>query len=409
MKHVIIVGDGMADEAIPMLLNRTPLQVARTPHMDRIARAGRVELLQTSYPGLPVGSIVANMAILGYDPRRYYPAGRASFEALAHQIELDDNDLAFRCNLIHVDSEGRISDFTAGQIPSETAKHMIAGIIRPQDMELYPGISYRNLLVWRGMGCDPEEIKVHPPHENIGRHYREILPRGRSERAEACMSVLRNFLESSKHELATRQKPATMLWPWSASRRPSLPSFTDRWGLKAGLVCGMDFLNGIAISAGIEAHPVPGATAYIDTNYAAKRQRAINYIERFDFVLVHINAPDEESHQGNLLGKIRSIELIDQQIVGPILDHLQQYHGDAYRIAVLPDHYTRLRDRQHGREPVPVAVSGSDIDVQGRSSYCEGAAEGAVTQAHEWLGRLMARDMAEHGNPLASRLASAFV
>lgn len=245
------------------------------------------------------------------------------------------------------------------------------------------------------MGCDPDEFEQHPPHDNIGRPYRDILPRGRSARAEAHLSGLRVFLEQSRRQIQSGPEGASMLWPWSASRRPDLPSFTQRWGLTAGLVCGMDFLNGIAHCAGIVARPVPGATAYIDTDYAAKRLRAIDFVERFDVVLVHVNAPDEESHQGDLAGKIRSIELIDRWILGPIHDHLLRRHPGRHRIAVLPDHYTRLRDRRHGDEPVPVALCGAGIEARYATRYSEQAAAGPVVPAHLWLEHFLAREAQE--------------
>lgn len=389
MKHLIVVGDGMADEPQALLEGKTPLEAAATPNMDRIAARGRVERLRTSYAQLPVGSIVANMALLGYDPRRYHPAGRASFEAKAHGIELAPGEIAFRCNLISLDAQHRIADFTAGQIPCADARRILASLEPPEGMRLVPGLSYRNLLLWRDIGCAVEEIEMHEPHECIGVPFRGILPRGRGIRAEKRMRELRAFLERSRRQISARPEGASMLWPWSASRRPRLPDFRELWGLRAGLVCGMDFLIGIARSAGIEAIPVPGATAYIDTDYEAKLERALSYLERFDFVFVHVNAPDEESHQHRLEGKIRSIELIDERILGPLLERLDRRYPAAHRIAVLPDHVTRVRDGRHGRAPVPVAISGSGIVPDGARRYREREASGVPIRAHRWLERLI--------------------
>lgn len=401
MKHLIVVGDGMADEPQAALDGKSPLEAAATPTMDRIAARGRVERLRTSYAGLPVGSIVANMAILGYDPRRHYPSGRASFEARARGIELAPGEIAFRCNLISLDAQHRIADFTAGQIPCADARRILASLKPPEGMRLVPGLSYRNLLLWRDIGCAVEEIEMHEPHESIGLPFRGILPRGRGIRAEKRMRELRAFLERSRRQISGRPEGASMLWPWSASRPPSLPDFGERWGLRAGLVCGMDFLIGIARSAGIEAAPVPGATAYIDTAYDAKLERALAYLERFDFVFVHLNAPDEESHQRRLEGKVRSIELIDERILGPLLERVERRYPAAHRIAVLPDHFTRLRDGRHGRAPVPVAICGSGIAPDGAMRYREGEASGLPIRAHRWLERMF--DLGRKGrSPIAS-------
>lgn len=367
MKYIIIIGDGMGDLPVPALDNHTPLEAAQTPYLDRIAKNGRTGLMQTVFPNLPVGSIVANMGILGFDPYEYFPHGRASFEALAKNITLHDNDLAFRCNLISLDGE-RIRDFTAGLIPDQHAQQMLTSFRIEHDsyeVEIYPGMSYRNLLIVRNANINAEEIVCFEPHMNIGQEIHDILPHGRSVPARQLVPFLRRIVLSSipqfKELNAKYHTRADMIWLWSPSAPPAMPSLNELYGISGGIVCGMDFLKGIGCAARLKFEHIPGTNAYIDTNYAGKLDCARRFLHDVDLVYVHINAPDEEAHQRNVAGKVKSIELLDSKIIGPLYEYCEAQWPDDYRMMILPDHYTLLSDGTHTTHLVPVTIYGKGI------------------------------------------------
>lgn len=390
MKYLIVVGDGMGDRPVPELDNRTPLEAARTPNIDRIARMGRVGLMQTIFPNLPIGSIVANMGIMGFDPYEYYPHGRASFEALAKGIVLEPDDLAFRCNLISLNGT-RIKDFTAGMISDGDALTMLTHLRVDRDsfeIEIYPGMSYRNLLIIRDAGIPADEIVCFEPHMNIGEEIHDILPHGRSARARKFIPVLRKIMLDSIEQFRELNKrfhtKADMIWLWSPSAPPALPDMLQTYGVTGGVVCGMDFLKGIGLAAGLRIEHIPGANAYIDTNYAGKLEVAKRFLQEHDFVYVHINAPDEEAHQRDVEGKIRSIELIDEKIVGPLLEFCQSHWPGNFRIMVLPDHYTLLSDGTHTADRVPVAIAGKGIQPNDADRLTE---RQAIEKSSDYYGR----------------------
>ncbi len=380
----------MGDRPIPELDHRTPLEAAKTPNMDRIARMGRVGLMQTIFPNLPIGSIVANMGIMGFDPYEYYPHGRASFEALAKGILLEPDDLAFRCNLISLDGS-KIKDFTAGMISDGDAQTMLTHLKFDKDsfeIEIYPGMSYRNLLIIRNAGIPADEIVCFEPHMNIGEEIYDILPHGRSSRARKFIPVLRKIMLDSIEQFKMLNKrfhtKADMIWLWSPSAPPNLPDIFELYGVTGAVVCGMDFLKGIGLSAGLRIEHIPGTNAYIDTNYKGKLETAKKFLQEEDFVYVHINAPDEESHQRSVKGKIKSIELIDQEIVGPLLEFCEQNWPGEYRIMVLPDHYTLLSDGTHTADRVPVAIAGKGIRPNGATRLTE---RDAIEKSTDYYGR----------------------
>ncbi|MCA9742827.1 MAG: 2,3-bisphosphoglycerate-independent phosphoglycerate mutase [Deferribacteres bacterium] len=377
MKYIIIIGDGMGDLPVPELQNRTPLEAARTPHLDEIAQKGRLGLMQTIFPNLPVGSIVANMGILGYDPYQYYPHGRASFEALAKGITLDEGDLAFRCNLISLANDC-IKDFTARQISDGEALTMLTHLKVEKDgleIEIFPGMSYRNLLIIRNANIPADEIVCFEPHMNIGQEIHGILPQGRSPAARAFIPVLRKILLKSIEQFNELNKKfhtqADMVWLWSPSSRPDLPDILDKFGVSGGVVCGMDFLKGIGLAAGMRTEHIPNTNAYIDTNYAGKLETAIKYLKSQDLVYVHINAPDEEGHKRDVKGKVKSIELIDEKIIGPLFKFCENAWPDDYRLMILPDHYTLLRDGTHTSHQVPVVLFGKGVKPDAATKLTE--------------------------------------
>jgi 2,3-bisphosphoglycerate-independent phosphoglycerate mutase len=369
MKYLVLIGDGMADEPLPEIGGQTPLEHAHTPHMDRIARDGLCGLLQTIPDGFEAGSDVANLSILGYDPRKYY-TGRGALEAASMEVPLAADDVAYRCNLVTVE-EGVMKDFTAGHISSEEG----AALIRSLDAELpdvsaRPGISYRNLMVVpRGKGAETT-----PPHDIVGQSITPYLPRG------GDADLLIHCMEASSVIFATHpvnrarhrdgKAPATTIWPWSGGKKPSLPLFKETYGLSGGMISAVDLLNGIARYAGLEVIRVPGATGYIDTDYQAKARYALRAMDHLDFLYLHVEAPDEAAHMGSLEEKVRAIERFDE-MVGTILG---EFSGV---VAVLPDHPTPIRIKTHARSPVPFAVIGKGKDGCARFSEAE-AAKGSL-------------------------------
>jgi len=366
MKYVIIISDGAADFPVHSLGHKTPLEVANIPGMDFIAKNGKTGLMQTSFPELPVGSIVANMGVLGFNPLDLYPNGRASFEALAKGIKLGSKDVAFRCNLISLEGD-RIKDFTAGMISEEDALNIVNNFkIKYKNMELYFGQSYRNTLVLRNVNFFAHELQAFEPHEHIGMNIKEIFIRAKEPNAEDGVDMLNSFLMDSIEQIKELNKKfntkADMFWLWSPSSTPKLPSFKKKFGLNGAVVSGMDFLQGIGIDAGMTAEHIPGTNGYITTNFKGKLEYAKKYLKNHDFVFIHLNAPDEEAHQRTPETKVKAIEKVDEEIIVPILDYLALNYPNDFRIAVLPDHYTLLKDGTHNNIHVPYAVYGKGIE-----------------------------------------------
>jgi 2,3-bisphosphoglycerate-independent phosphoglycerate mutase len=377
MKSVIVCLDGMSDFPHPALDERTPMQAARTPHLDALARRGALGRAQTSFPALPCGSPVANLAILGYDPHRYHPHGRSSFEALAAGTRLRPGDLAFRCNLIE-ERDGAIADFTAGQIDTDVAAELVWSYdTGDAKLELYVGQQYRHCLIVRDAHVPPEELVLAPPHCHQGEPTEPLLPRGTTPRAQMLAHTLRRFMTESRRHLARSGTRATMFWLWSAAGRPLLPSFEDTFGRRAALVCGLDFLKGIAIAAGIETKNIAGATGYIDTNLRAKLRFCINYLRNYDVLYVHVNALDEAAHVRDPVLKARMLERVDGELLGPLVAYLERAHSDSWRIAVLPDHYTLSLDGTHHPRPVPVLIAGAGVAGAGAARFTEDATRDA--------------------------------
>jgi 2,3-bisphosphoglycerate-independent phosphoglycerate mutase len=380
MKHVIFCIDGMADFPHPALGNRTTMEAARTPYLDRLTGQGTIGRAQTSYPNLPCGSPVANLAILGYDPSKYHPNGRSSFEALAAGTRLRPGDISFRCNLVTISSDARIADFTAGQIDTDIAAELVwAYEVGDSKMELYVGQQYRHCLIVRDAHVPPEELVLAAPHCHQQQPMEPLLPRGTTPRAEALAHKLRAFMLDSRASIASFNEStptkATMFWLWSASSSPLLPSFESTYGKRAALVCGLDFLKGIAIAAGIETKNIIGATGYIDTNLRAKMRFTINYLRNYDFVYIHVNSLDEAAHNRDPILKTRMLEQVDTQIIGPLHSYLERNHADHWRMMVIPDHYTLSIDGTHHPRPVPVLLAGHGVVATGQHRFTEAAAE----------------------------------
>ncbi len=381
MKYVLIIPDGCADEPQASLGGRTPLAAARTPAMDAIAVQGRVGLSRNVPSHLPPGSDVATLSLLGYDPASHY-TGRAPLEAAAQGIELGPQDWAIRCNLVTIENQV-MRDFTAGHISSEEAAVLMRSaaleLVGDLPLEFRPGVSYRNLVIYRGhqqpapFGPDTQTT---PPHDLTDGLVVDDYPRG-----SGCQ-LLHDLMGRSGsvfagHPInaarrAAGQLPATHLWLWGLGGSPQLEPFQQRYGLRGAMITAVDLLRGLAALLGWQRIEVPGATGYTDTDYAAKGRYAVQALDSTDLICVHIEAPDEAAHEGDLAAKIESLEQIDQHVVGPLWQALRD-RGD-YRILVSPDHPTPLRTKTHSREPVPFVMAGQGIPPDAETRYDESSA-----------------------------------
>jgi len=378
MKYVIILGDGMADEPLAELGGRTPLEYAEIPNMDRIAREGRCGMLRTVPDGFEPGSDIANLSILGYDPRTTY-TGRGPLEAASMGVTLQDGEIAYRCNLVAV-RDGVMEDFNAGHISNAEG----AGLLRDLDAALgdvrvYPGVGYRNLMVVPGA----RGAETTPPHDIVGQPVAEFLPRG--EDAGILLDCIKRAREVfaghpvNRRRLQEGRTPATVIWPWSGGRKPLLAPFHEKYGLHGGVISAVDLLSGIARLAGMEVIHVPGATGFLDTDYEAKARYAVDALDHLDFVYMHVEAPDEAGHMGSVEEKVRAIERLDEAI-GIILDRPDT------TVAVLPDHPTPIRYKTHTMEPVPFAILGKGRDdVQAFSEREAAKGSFGLVQAPEFL------------------------
>jgi 2,3-bisphosphoglycerate-independent phosphoglycerate mutase len=381
MKYILLVPDGAADNPLPELDGKTPLQAARTPNMDRLAENGLVGSVQVTPLDMYPGSDAANMALLGYDPVKYY-TGRGPVEAAAMGIPMEQKDVAFRCSLVSTDGS-KLLDYSSGHIATEEARKIIDLAnqkLGTPSMRLFPGVSYRHILRWTG---GPTEVKTAPPHENMGKLLSEIYPVGEGE------SKLKTFIEDSINLLDDLpynrmcrnegKMPANMLWPWSPGRAPQLTPFFKLRGVTGAVISAVDVVRGLGVLSGLEIINVPGATGYFDTNYAGKGKAAIEALNRHDFVWVHVESPDEAGHAGSIDEKIRGIENFDRHVVGTIVSEMK--HLDDYRLLCAPDHKTPIATRGHEVGPVPFLLfdSRSQIKGGGKLPYDErGEAEARV-------------------------------
>ena len=360
----------MADYPIPERDNKTALQIASTPNLDFIATAGICGAVKTIPEGMDAGSDIATLSILGYDPAKYH-TGRGPLEAVGMHIPLDEGDIAFRCNLI-TESEGRIVDYSGGHITNEEARGLIAALneklpirVEGTQIKLYPGVSYRNVLVLKSGDYVFErekEVGGAPPHDIIGARIADELPR--EEILKNIVLTSREILEG--HEINVRRaaenkRKANMVWLWSGGRKPSMPAFCDTYGVSGSVISGVYLVKGVGRCVGLDVIDVPGATGYIDTNYAGKAEYALRSLREQDFVLVHVEAPDEAGHLGDIDLKVKAIEDFDKFVVGKMLRGLEDEFADTggedgYKILVMPDHYTPVSVRTHTKEPVPFAI-----------------------------------------------------
>ncbi|MFO7812692.1 MAG: cofactor-independent phosphoglycerate mutase [Pelovirga sp.] len=398
MKYIILLGDGMADEPMTELDGKTPLEAAHTPHMDDLCRKGRVGLAATVPDGYPPGSDVANLSVFGYNPADCY-SGRSPLEAASMGVELEPEDVAFRLNFVWLEAHfGKIymGDFAAGHISTEEATELIQclhGELGGDEFHFYPGVSYRHLMVWKN---GKDQLRFTPPHDISTQSIEDHLPQGEGA------AILHDLMNSAQmllldhpvnnRRVAQRQLPANSIWLWGHGRRPTMETYQQRYGLSGAVISAVDLIRGIGVNAGLDIILVPGATGYIDTNYRGKAEYAIGALKSRDFVYLHVEAPDEAAHGGLLKEKIEAIENFDREVVGTIINSLDQI-GDC-RILVTPDHPTPVAKRTHTRDPVPFVLYDSRCDFASSAlaySEKEAAKTGYQVKGHELMNLLLDR------------------
>ncbi|HEX4054606.1 MAG TPA: cofactor-independent phosphoglycerate mutase [Tepidisphaeraceae bacterium] len=390
MRYAIIIPDGAADEPLKELGGKTPLEAADTPNMDRIAMEGRLGTVRTVPEGFESGSDVATMCLLGYDPHVYH-TGRAPLEAAAQRIPLSPTDWVFRCNLVTVIG-GIMKDHSAGGITDAEAKRLITDLsdhLKLPGFEFHTGVSYRNLLVYRGQ--QEFDVTTRPPHEIPEEPIARNLPKGNGS------EILRNIMDESAvllvdHEVnRARRKagrnPATQVWLWGQGHAPNMPKFKQKFGIGSGcMITGVDLLRGLAALLGWDVHEVDGMTSFHDTNYAGQGRETAGMLDKYELVFSHIEAPDEASHQADWKTKVQAIEHIDKFVVGPVLEKLRTF--GQWRILVMPDHPTNIGTRKHGYAPTLFAMAGTGVRKAGSLAYSEknAAASGLfIERGHELM------------------------
>jgi len=361
-KYAIILPDGAADEPVESLGGLTPLEAAKTPHMDWIARTGRIGTVRTVPEGFVPGSDVATMSLLGYDVREHY-SGRAPIEAVARNIRLHPDDVVFRCNLVNI-TDGTMTDFTAGHITTPEARRIVEdlnALCGGPDLVFHPGVSYRNLLVIRDR--EAMDVSCMPPHDIPGERVAPYLPKGKSAgRIRELMDKAAPILAGHEVNRLRREagKPtASHIWLWGQGVVPIMQRFRLRFGVRGAVIAAVDLIRGLGKLLGWPIIEVPGATGYIDTDYAAKGRYAASALDEYDLVAVHVEAPDEAGHQGDARAKLETLERIDACIVGPVLEKLRGF--DRWRILIAPDHPTPVGRKTHTDAPPPFCMAGSDV------------------------------------------------
>lgn len=361
MKYVVVLCDGMADYPVPALGGKTPMMVAKKPHIDALAAKAEVGLVRTVAPGLKPGSDVANMSVLGFDPHRFY-TGRSPLEAASIGIDMKDSDVSLRTNLVTLSDKGEpfadkvIEDYCADDISTEEARQLIEAVqaaFGGGEYDFYTGVSYRHCLIWHGGTTElgnmtpPHDItgKVIGPHLSTAETARPLL-----EMMEKSFDLLKDH-PVNKARVAAGRRPANCIWLWGEGKRPALRPFEALYGIKGGMVSAVDLLKGIANCAGMEVAEVPGATGYIDTDFEGKAKAALDLLTRNDLVYVHFEAPDECGHRNEPENKVKAIEMIDSRVLPFLEEGLEQY--EDYKILLLPDHPTPIVTRTHASDPVP--------------------------------------------------------
>ena len=400
MKYIVMLGDGMADYPIDELGGRTPLEAAKKPNIDRLAQGGELGMVKTVPEGLKPGSDVANLSAMGYDPLKCY-TGRSPLEAVSIGIQMTDTDVAFRCNLVTLSDEPEYADktmmdYSSGEITTAEAVELIKAVdeaFRTDKILFYPGISYRHCMIWRE---GPVGLDLTPPHDISDRKVTDYLPQNPVilDLMERSYQVLKDH-PVNRDRQARGLNPANSIWLWGEGTKPGVSRFEDVYGVKGSVISAVDLIKGIGICAGMKVIEVEGATGNIDTNFKGKGEAALEtLLDGQDLVYIHVEAPDECGHHGDMEGKIRAIELIDEQIVGPLLKGLEDA-GEDYSILVMPDHPTPIAIKTHISDPIPYLLYRSTEPVEsGISTYTEktGKSTGRyVAQGHELMKKLLGK------------------
>lgn len=384
----MVIGDGMTDLPLKELDGETPLQRAHTPNMDFMAKNGSCGMLKTVPDGMEPGSDVANLSIMGYDPKKYY-TGRGPLEAASIGAELSDNDVGFRCNFI-TKEEGILADFNAGHISTAEASQLIEALNQSfyQYGKFYLGTSYRHLFVYNDTGS--ATLKSTPPHDVVGEPISQNLLKPENDPRSSKLNELMHKSSDvllkhpvNKKRLDEGKKPANMIWLWGQGIKPQMTQFIDNYGLKGATITGVDLIKGIGTYLGLTNVRVPGATGYYDTDYCGKVNFALEALEDHDLVFIHVEAPDEAGHAGDIQEKIMAIERIDRRILGKLLEELPSL-GD-YAIAILPDHPTPISIRTHTSDPIPYAVYSPGCESDNTQSYNEEAVENSFKNSSKKL------------------------
>ncbi len=371
-KYIILLGDGMADLPLDELGGRTVLEAARTPNMDFMAQNGLNGMTRTVPPGMNPGSDTANLSVFGYDPQKYY-SGRAPLEAINMDIVLEPGDVAFRCNIVNA-AGGLMNDFTSDHIDSRLTRiviNEIARSIKEPGIEFYPGVSYRNIMVWRDFPGN-ELPATTPPHDIQGEQTAPHLPSGNgSELLRRMMHQSKSVIADSteiRKALGNFQGTPESIWLWGCGFRPAIDTLESRFGISGRTISAVDLIHGIGKAAGLKPLDVPGATGYLDTDYEGKVKALLNSIGSCDYVFLHVEAPDESGHEGNLEHKTKAIEDFDSRVVGPVLEGLKKFND--YVILLMPDHPTPLEVRTHTSDPVPFCImAGGNLFAEERKKY----------------------------------------
>lgn len=410
MKYIVVLCDGMADDPLVELGGRTPLEAAHTPNMDRLAKTAEIGMVRTVPEGMAPGSDTANLSVIGYDPKKYY-SGRSPLEALSIGAEMGADDVSFRCNLVTLSEEEDcyedriILDHSSGEISTEDAAVLLEALKeefrsgspseRPcysEGYDFYTGTSYRHLLIWH----HGKVVELTAPHDILTRRIGEYLPSDPVLRDMMVRSydILKDHPVNVKRR-AEGKNPANSAWFWGAGTRPALTSFEEKNGVRGAMISAVDLLKGIAAGSGMHNITVEGANGGLNTNYRGKGEAAVKALaeDGYDFVYVHIEAPDEMGHQGSVADKIASIEYIDEQVIGPVVEVLKK-GGMDFRMLVMPDHPTPVRVRTHTADPVPYMIYDSAHPEQGQASYSEktGKMSGIyIEEGYRLIDRLLQR------------------
>lgn len=400
MKYIVVLGDGMADEPLEVLGNKTPLLAANTPQLDQLAKLSELGIAYTIPEGMKPGSDTANLAVLGYNPKLYY-SGRSPLEALSIGVDMKDTDIALRCNIVTLSEEEvpyeqrTILDHSSGEISTEDAAVLLSAVRKELENDIYKfyvGTSYRHLTIWD----HGEVIELAQPHDILGRVIGDFLPKNSAFREMMRKSY--DILNNHPINIARKEKglnKANSIWFWGAGTKPALTSFEEKTKKKGAMISAVDLLKGIAVGAGMKVIEVPGADGTLHTNYEGKAMAAVKVLleEDYDFVYLHVEAPDEMGHQGNVKNKVQSIEYLDQRVIKPVVDEMRKA-GVDYRMLIMPDHPTPIRCRTHTSNPVPYLLYDSTAEKNNNWLYNEEEGEmsgNVVREGYTLIDKLLSR------------------